>query len=113
MIRRPPRSTLDRSSAASDVYKRQGVHTMDFHFVAWGMWKFLSGTADIASARLWLQQLAPLAPRSRITEASYRLRLATVLLHEKKLQLAIEEAERALTLCQESSFFMECIGAHA
>ena len=25
MIRRPPRSTLDRSSAASDVYKRQGM----------------------------------------------------------------------------------------
>ena len=29
MIRRPPRSTLDRSSAASDVYKRQG--TADHH----------------------------------------------------------------------------------
>ena len=26
MIRRPPRSTLDRSSAASDVYKRQRQH---------------------------------------------------------------------------------------
>mgnify|MGYP003381501969 CR=1 FL=1 len=26
MIRRPPRSTLDRSSAASDVYKRQDIH---------------------------------------------------------------------------------------
>ena len=26
MIRRPPRSTLDRSSAASDVYKRQRFH---------------------------------------------------------------------------------------
>ena len=26
MIRRPPRSTLDRSSAASDVYKRQVIH---------------------------------------------------------------------------------------
>src|SRR5678816_4780055 len=26
MIRRPPRSTLDRSSAASDVYKRQITH---------------------------------------------------------------------------------------
>ena len=26
MIRRPPRSTLDRSSAASDVYKRQLPH---------------------------------------------------------------------------------------
>ena len=25
MRRRPPRSTLDRSSAASDVYKRQGI----------------------------------------------------------------------------------------
>ena len=24
MIRRPPRSTLDRASSASDVYKRQG-----------------------------------------------------------------------------------------
>ena len=30
MIRRPPRSTLDRSSAASDVYKRQLV-TFEFH----------------------------------------------------------------------------------
>ena len=28
MIRRPPRSTLDRSSAASDVYKRQGFDTI-------------------------------------------------------------------------------------
>ena len=26
MIRRPPRSTLDRSSAASDVYKRQNLY---------------------------------------------------------------------------------------
>src|SRR5678815_1134930 len=26
MIRRPPRSTLDRSSAASDVYKRQPAY---------------------------------------------------------------------------------------
>ena len=29
MIRRPPRSTLDRSSAASDVYKRQGKSADD------------------------------------------------------------------------------------
>src|SRR5678815_3968532 len=28
MIRRPPRSTLDRSSAASDVYKRQLQHLL-------------------------------------------------------------------------------------
>ena len=30
MIRRPPRSTLDRSSAASDVYKRQAKSRADF-----------------------------------------------------------------------------------
>ena len=29
MIRRPPRSTLDRSSAASDVYKRQAIDRVD------------------------------------------------------------------------------------
>src|SRR5678815_2953941 len=29
MIRRPPRSTLDRSSAASDVYKRQTLERPD------------------------------------------------------------------------------------
>ena len=28
MIRRPPRSTKSRSSAASDVYKRQGMGTV-------------------------------------------------------------------------------------
>ena len=31
MIRRPPRSTLDRSSAASDVYKRQAQGAGDGH----------------------------------------------------------------------------------
>ena len=39
MIRRPPRSTLDRSSAASDVYKRQ-----DLGFV-----KTLDGSASAAA----------------------------------------------------------------
>ena len=31
MIRRPPRSTQSRSSAASDVYKRQDIHFLMFH----------------------------------------------------------------------------------
>ena len=36
MIRRPPRSTLDRSSAASDVYKRQVYRSDNDIFVnAW------------------------------------------------------------------------------
>ena len=33
MIRRPPRSTLDRSSAASDVYKRQRLSVELSHIV--------------------------------------------------------------------------------
>ena len=32
MIRRPPRSTLDRSSAASDVYKRQSLNN-ELHII--------------------------------------------------------------------------------
>ena len=32
MIRRPPRSTLDRSSAASDVYKRQDSELLNQYF---------------------------------------------------------------------------------
>src|SRR5678810_138056 len=55
MIRRPPRSTLDRSSAASDVYKRQvqrywhdaNVQVQDFQnegIVASGSWPFQANT---------------------------------------------------------------------
>src|SRR5678816_4620557 len=33
MIRRPPRSTLDRSSAASDVYKRQDYSSRKAKFL--------------------------------------------------------------------------------
>ena len=36
MIRRPPRSTLDRSSAASDVYKRQIAYELIFNKAAPG-----------------------------------------------------------------------------
>ena len=36
MIRRPPRSTLDRSSAASDVYKRQELEVGSFTGAAYG-----------------------------------------------------------------------------
>ena len=32
MIRRPPRSTLSSSSAASDVYKRQGKHNGAYYY---------------------------------------------------------------------------------
>src|SRR5665254_29070 len=44
MIRRPPRSTRVRSSAASDVYKRQGVLALVIaeQVVGYQIWAFLA-----------------------------------------------------------------------
>ena len=54
MIRRPPRSTLDRSSAASDVYKRQQLY-IALLFFAVQLYADFSGYCDIAigTARLF------------------------------------------------------------
>eukprot|EP00657_Telonema_sp_P-1_P009495 TRINITY_DN3730_c0_g3_i3.p1 TRINITY_DN3730_c0_g3~~TRINITY_DN3730_c0_g3_i3.p1 ORF type:complete len:100 (+),score=48.69 TRINITY_DN3730_c0_g3_i3:116-415(+) len=52
MIRRPPRSTQSRSSAASDVYKRQDRHSGDNimkSFVVAAMLLALTPTPGIAS----------------------------------------------------------------
>src|SRR5678809_1811338 len=48
MIRRPPRSTLDRSSAASDVYKRQGTQT----FPQWNGNGFIGGMGTQSLTRV-------------------------------------------------------------
>src|SRR5678815_701986 len=57
MIRRPPRSTLDRSSAASDVYKRQVLHWLPIpqrivYRLSALVWRCLLG-----SAPAYLQEL--------------------------------------------------------
>src|SRR5680860_884811 len=39
MIRRPPRSTQSRSSAASDVYKRQVVCGMALYYISYSTWR--------------------------------------------------------------------------
>eukprot|EP00658_Telonema_sp_P-2_P048589 TRINITY_DN36956_c0_g1_i1.p1 TRINITY_DN36956_c0_g1~~TRINITY_DN36956_c0_g1_i1.p1 ORF type:complete len:234 (+),score=57.37 TRINITY_DN36956_c0_g1_i1:139-840(+) len=46
MIRRPPRSTLSSSSAASDVYKRQ----------VWALWNNSQGGKGASAQGLWLEQ---------------------------------------------------------
>src|SRR5678815_1039296 len=43
MIRRPPRSTLDRSSAASDVYKRQVIDGVQYRRIIEGNITFSNG----------------------------------------------------------------------
>src|SRR5678815_5142624 len=53
MIRRPPRSTLDRSSAASDVYKRQGSVGLGVAITAFAslMQDYLTGHGWLANER--------------------------------------------------------------
>ena len=50
MIRRPPRSTLDRSSAASDVYKRQDVTLYELQGYGHGMFE-----PSVAPLLRWMQ----------------------------------------------------------
>ena len=50
MIRRPPRSTLDRSSAASDVYKRQGISHHSRHEGTSFFFPSLGGTPAVGAA---------------------------------------------------------------
>ena len=47
MIRRPPRSTLDRSSAASDVYKRQVIRVGVYAQDEWRITDTLSATVGL------------------------------------------------------------------
>src|SRR5450756_97932 len=68
MIRRPPRSTQSRSSAASDVYKRQ-VHAVTVRAdLPAGRYTYLvhlrdpSGRAEAAARAAELRVLAPLPP---------------------------------------------------
>ena len=54
MIRRPPRSTLDRSSAASDVYKRQRINesVLQYRIGNTGSFITLSGVEYISGTTL-------------------------------------------------------------
>ena len=52
MIRRPPRSTLDRSSAASDVYKRQFLHKSLGRYVQ----RLVGATRPMDPATDWLER---------------------------------------------------------
>eukprot|EP00656_Telonema_subtile_P005470 TRINITY_DN12485_c0_g1_i2.p1 TRINITY_DN12485_c0_g1~~TRINITY_DN12485_c0_g1_i2.p1 ORF type:complete len:121 (+),score=23.56 TRINITY_DN12485_c0_g1_i2:66-428(+) len=55
MIRRPPRSTLSSSSAASDVYKRQHVHRSVFLDIR-DVQQSLEGGEEAQSMRKWTRR---------------------------------------------------------
>ena len=85
MIRRPPRSTLDRSSAASDVYKRQRDDAA--HFAA-GVWNNAdcSRRTDAAAAMNRIEQIDIYTPVSYTHLRAHEtvLDLVCRLLFEKK-----------------------------
>src|SRR5678815_728565 len=58
MIRRPPRSTLDRSSAASDVYKRQ-------------RWNLTTVSCCHSKAWVWRLSLIHISEPTRLLSISY------------------------------------------
>src|SRR5678809_1029676 len=65
MIRRPPRSTLDRSSAASDVYKRQ---------ITWRPSCFASPTSQRKSGCLSLIHISEPTRQAEISYAVFCLK---------------------------------------
>src|SRR5665648_1258249 len=63
MIRRPPRSTLSSSSAASDVYKRQTMHLV----------KLCVGVETVQDLRAWqAERLRTLARAGKTLELCHR-----------------------------------------
>ena len=83
MIRRPPRSTLDRSSAASDVYKRQ-EDTDTTGIVTGGLAGLYYGYEDIPSN--WIDQIIRAVSYTHLRAHETVLDLVCRLLLEKKKQ---------------------------
>ena len=70
MIRRPPRSALDRSSAASDVYKRQGHAEAILQAIA-PTGRLLGLDADPAAVARARMRLAPFGERAILAQANF------------------------------------------
>src|SRR5678815_2120784 len=79
MIRRPPRSTLDRSSAASDVYKRQ------LHDRIWTEWQRMGAGLD-ARGRVRDAPTSHTLPHLTAPAFSDGRRVAIIFLHGTDLE---------------------------
>src|SRR5678810_486756 len=93
MIRRPPRSTLDRSSAASDVYKRQQVRfAQTIHASGMDLLGLINDLLDLAKIEAGAVTALSLAPTPLADLAQELERMFRPLAQEKGLQLGIELA---------------------
>src|SRR5678815_3081431 len=77
MIRRPPRSTLDRSSAASDVYKRQDYNTATPLKATYVDTLALAGTAKLVGLAYAQGKLVGSASRNSGTCTNYDFNILT------------------------------------
>eukprot|EP00658_Telonema_sp_P-2_P016798 TRINITY_DN16500_c0_g1_i7.p2 TRINITY_DN16500_c0_g1~~TRINITY_DN16500_c0_g1_i7.p2 ORF type:complete len:104 (+),score=16.37 TRINITY_DN16500_c0_g1_i7:99-410(+) len=79
MIRRPPRSTLSSSSAASDVYKRQGgkysLQTQDGTYLRADPKLFVNTASSCQDWEMWYVEAHPTIP----TKAAIRSHHGTFL----------------------------------
>src|SRR5674536_354137 len=66
MIRRPPRSTLSSSSAASDVYKRQLHRRLTGAGLGLLLWRLL-----VNAGSYWLLSLIHISEPTRLLSTSY------------------------------------------
>src|SRR5678815_210251 len=93
MIRRPPRSTLDRSSAASDVYKRQGWRWCGFpRSRRWGLVSLRSPTGVEGSFSMHGRAFDRLLTGTAIALALSLAPMPTALAQSQPNQQAIEAA---------------------
>src|SRR5678809_1774332 len=101
MIRRPPRSTLDRSSAASDVYKRQAqVHDLRLKMATAGLPKgAVTGFELMDSARFGQTQFQERLTFQRGLEGELTRSITSL--------AAVQNARVHLALPNQNGFFRE------
>ena len=95
MIRRPPRSTQSRSSAASDVYKRQDISRVEGYWYR-GDWPelFSQNTLEILTPELVrrVAQVCATFPRWCQDEVYEHLQSQGVALNRRQVRQAMEQS---------------------
>ena len=112
MIRRPPRATLDRSSAASDVYKRQiygGSTEIQKNIIA----KLLFSGQEGARAPLSQEQATVSYTHLRAHETVLDL-VCRLLLEKKKykIQYSSDVLEHHVLMCTALSKIVKAVTIH-
>src|SRR5664280_57719 len=105
MIRRPPRSTLSSSSAASDVYKRQVMDNLSSHKVN-GVREWIEKAgAEVLYLPLYSPDLNPIEKAwSKLKQLLRSAKART----KEALDKAIEEALKLITAENAHAWFKHC-----